>query len=486
MSGLAATDNAQDKARSSKYSWCLYAGIALVIILVRALTNSVQLHLPFVGDEVVYLNYAKTTPPFYIITACIQYYFRPVVHIFYWLMLNTVGMSFVGQHLLLIVLHAFLAVVFALFLRRLTGISTLLASLCALVWGLYGGYDEVYYFTSSFATELLGAWFLVLSLWLGLRHIDGDGPFWPVILCLILAYGSKEPSIVIIPMLAILCLWRRRVPDRWLFKLFMLLIPTLIYLALEYYLQVVVAGSMHKPNTNIYYPGLHVLRNIGQLSVMIIGGGLWLPMSSLLQSIATCLLIVLLLWWGKREGLLSIILFIIVLLPFCTKTLDLTVNNTRHIYLPSMFWWLIPAAALGRLNLKNSQSYLPALILGIWALSSAISGTIWIDKRYPSYKSLLYQMDVLLRHINVELQKTDKPLPLLNYNLLLPGQLNLVNNVYFENRLVDLSGLDSKQAIVKAQECGYNPPCALTWEQTGKEAWMGKNTWIILTTDSVK
>ncbi len=157
--------------------WFLYPVIAITILLVRALGNPTQLNLPFISDDLRYFYLAKTTPSCYIFTACIQYYFRPIVHVLYWLMLHTVGTDFVGVHLALITLHAGLAMMLAVFFRRLTSAPLALVAPVVILWGVFGGYDEVFYFTSSFATELMGAWFTLLTLWFFLRHLDGEGPF---------------------------------------------------------------------------------------------------------------------------------------------------------------------------------------------------------------------------------------------------------------------------------------------------------------------
>jgi len=457
--------------------WFWYTVIALTIVVVRALGNPIQLGLPFISDDLRYFFLAKTTPPFYIFTACIQFFFRPVVHSLYWLLFHSIGTNFVGVHLTLIVLHAGLAVLVAAFFRRLTKAPILLVAPVVIFWGVFGGYDEVFYFTSSFATELMGAWFTVLSLLFFLRHLDDEGPFWMVPICLIFAYGSKESSIVILPLMALLCLWRRKLPHRWIIKLIILLIPTLAYLVLEYYLQVVVSQSFRKSNLKFYYLGWHIFRNFGQMLVIVSGGSIWLNLSWIWRGILAVLLFSLTIWLGRREGLIAFLMLLVMILPFGIKTTVLVENDTRHIYMPAMLWGLLLLTASNRLVSHWGKQGIIAVVLWIFAVANMASGIIWVNLRYQHYQYEISFIEVILCQVNPELEQTQRSIPLWGYNLFDPGLLPILNAVYFNDRLIDLSGLTPEEAAQKAAELGYDPPRALSWEKSDDGSMNGKNLW---------
>ena len=454
-----------------------YGFIAFVTVLVRALGNSNLLSLPFISDDLRYFYLAKTTPSCYIFTACIQYYFRPVVHILYWLILHSVGTDFVGVHLTFIMMHAGLAMLLAVFFRRLTGASLALVAPTVILWGVFGGYDEVYYFTSSFATELMGAWFTILTLWLFLRHLDGEGPFWIVPISLILAYSSKESSIVILPLMGLLCLWRGRLPQRWLVKLIILLIPTIGYIALEYFLQVVVGGTFRKSNLKIYYVDWHILRNLGQTLAMVGGGALWLTMPWVWQTIVCVPIYALALWLGRRQGIITLAMLLVMILPFAIKTVVLIENMTRHIYMPAMFFSLLILMAGQKAAEKWEKRLIVQGVLWLLVGLNCVSGIVWINARYQHYQPEIRLITGFLHAVNPELDREQHLIPLRGYDLIDPGLLPIMNAVYFNDQLKDLSGLLPEAAAVEATAMGYDPPRALGWEHTEGSAAGGHNVW---------
>jgi hypothetical protein len=474
---MKANPNPQAKSTflNNPYLWSAF--IAVAIALVRVLGNPIQLHLPFISDDLRYFYFAITTPDCYIFTACIQYFFRPVVHLLYLLLLHTVGTNFLGVHLAFIVMHCGLAIMVAVFFRRLTGAPLALVAPLVILWGVFGGYDEVFYFTSSFATELMGAWFIILALWFFLRHLDGDGPFWIVPICIVLAYGSKESSIVVLPLMALLCAWRRKLPQRWILKLVIVAIPTVGYLALEYFLQVVVAGSLHKPNTKMFFVGWHVLGNYYDVLEIISGGGIWLGLAEVWRSIVGVILLGAALWLGRRDGLLAFAMLLVMILPFSLKTTSLIEFDTRHLYMPAMFWSLLLLIACNHLANSWGKQVAVAAVLWLSVTVSAVSGILWINARYEHYLPEIRYIEITLRQVYPELKRDQKMIPLRGYELIDPIMLPVLNEVYFDGRLQDLSAMTPEEAAAETLVLGYDPPRALGWERMEENPLLGRNIW---------
>ncbi len=301
--------------------------------------------------------------------------------------------------------------------------------------------------------------------------------FWTVPIALILAYSSKESSIVILPLMGLLCLWRNQLPPRWLGKLIILLVPTVSYILLEYYLQVVVGGTFRKSNLKIYYIDWHILRNLGQTLAMVGGGALWLPLSWIWQAVVCVPVYALTLWLGRRRGVIAFAMLLIMIMPFAIKTVVLIENMTRHIYMPAMFFSMLLLVA-GQKAVERWKKQVPVYVV-FWLLAvlNCISGTIWINARYPHYQPELKLITDILRALNPELERDQSLIPLRGYELIDSGLLPLVNVLYFDERLKDLSSLPPEEAASEARAMGYDPPRALGWEAIEGSVSGGKNIW---------
>ena len=352
----------------------LHVSVLLAGLVIGAVLVGPGLGGFFILDDFAWLDCAADAlgHPAHLFTLHISNFFRPVAHGVWTLAHWLFGLEPGPYHLLVLGLHAIAAVLFAHLIWRLSA-DRFLAFACAVCFLLSPAYSEAVIWISG-VTEPIAAIGILATLIAFHRFLTRrEGLFYGLaLLVFVLAHGTKESVVVLLPLLAMLHLglWLRQPGTArgsfWIYLPFALL--GIAYLLLQYRIQ----QQSYLVIERQYTVGFHALGGIARSLAHLLRLG-WPPLVAailgwLLQHRALPRLT------RKRLAWAALLLAAVVvpMIPYAMFRGDALAS--RYYYLPSLGLALASGLALRTLFRQRSRSL---QVLGILSLAGLALHASW-------------------------------------------------------------------------------------------------------------